>query len=374
MANEKTSVVVLYNHVGEDEYEKLEQVDPKTLGFTPEYPIHVATVTEEYRAIARALRREGFKVRLVNLQEDIRRLERLVRRNRPDAIFNLVEHFRDDAELEADVAGFFDLHGMPYTGAPPFALGLCQKKGLAKQVLLANGVPTPKFRILDHARIPKRHGLHYPLIVKPAREDASTGVEPGSVVYDYAELTARLATVFEEFDPPILVEEFIEGKELHVGVLGNDPPKMLPPIEFDFSDLPPEHPSIISYAAKWDPLDEIYHRVHTICPAKLSKRALKRVEEVSLRAYRVMACRDYARLDIRLTPRNHPYVLEVNPNPDLTEGVSFMESAEVAGYGFGETLRMMVEFALERRPAEDDVPDLAPLSPTEPPSPAERAG
>lgn len=351
MATDKTSVVVLYNHVGEDEYEKLKKVDPTTLGFKPEYPIHVATVLEEYRAIAKALRREGYRVRLFNIQEDIRRLERVVRRSPPDVIFNLVEHFRDDPALEADVAGFFDLHCIPYTGAPPFALGLCQKKGLTKQVLLANGVPTPKFRLLETAtRMPKRHGLHYPLIVKPAREDASTGVEPASVVYDYAELSARLEKVYEEFEPPILVEEFIEGRELHVGVLGNDPPRVLPPIEFDFSDLPEEHPSIISYAAKWDPLDEIYHRVHTICPPNISKRALKRVEEVSLRAYQVTGCRDYARLDIRLAAKNHPYVLEVNPNPDLTEGVSFMESAEVAGYGFAETLRRIVEFALERRP------------------------
>lgn len=350
MPNEIT-VAVVYNHVGDDEYEHLKKVDPTTLGFTPEYPIHVATVAEEYTAIGRALRREGFRVRLVNLREDIRRLQRVAGRSRPDVVFNLVEHFRDDAELEADVAGFFDLHGIPYTGAPPFALALCQKKGLAKQVMLANGVPTPKFRLLTEPRIGKRHRLHYPLIVKPAREDASTGVEASSVVYDYAQLTARLEHAFEEYAPPMLVEEFIEGRELHVSVLGNDPPEVLPPIEFDFSDLPGDHPAIISYAAKWNPLDEVYHRVHTVCPAQLSARARAKVEEVTLRAYAVSGCRDYARLDLRLAARNQPYVLEVNPNPDLTEGVSFMESAEAAGYGFGETLRMLVEFALERREA-----------------------
>jgi D-alanine-D-alanine ligase len=343
------TVAVLFNHVGDDEYEKLATVDPAKLGFEPTYDIRVPTVTEEYRAIVKALRQEGFRVRPVNVKEDVRRLERLLRHEPPDVIFNLIEHFRDAPELEANVAGMFELYGVAYTGAPPFALSLCQRKGLTKQVLLAHGVPTPKFRALMEPRMPKRHGLHYPLIVKPAREDASSGVEKESVVYDYAQLTRRLETVFQEFAPPILVEEFIEGKELHVAILGNYPPEVLPIIEWDFSDLPADHPAIISYAAKWDPLDEVFHRVHSICPARLSRRAKKNVERVALEAYRVTGCRDYARLDIRLAARSHPYVLEVNPNPDLTEGVSYMESAEVAGYGFPETLGYIVELALERR-------------------------
>lgn len=349
MSVEEISVAVVYNHTQEDVYEKIRHVDPARLGFEPEYDIHVATVQEEYKAIAKALRREGFKVRTVNIKEDIRRLQNVVRRNPPDVIFNLIEHFHDDAELEPAVAGFFDLHGIAYTGAPPFALSVCQKKGLAKQILLAYGVPTPRFRLLREPRIARRHGLRYPLIVKPSRSDASMGVEAASVVHDHDQLIKQLQKVYEEFDPPILVEEFIEGRELHVAILGNDPPMMLPAIEFDFSDLPPDHPDIISYDAKWNPLDEVYHRVHTICPAEISPRALKRVEDVALRAYALTGCRDYARLDIRLAKRNQPFVLEVNPNPDLTEGVSYMESAEAGGHGFSECLRLIVEFALERR-------------------------
>ncbi len=349
MSEPQTSVLVLYNMVGEDEYQHLKHVDPKTLGFEPVYPLDVATSAEEYLAIVKALRAEGFKVRAVNVKEDLGRLERLLRRNPPDVIFNLIEFFHESAHLEGAVAGLFELYRIPYTGAPPFALNLCQRKGLTKQVLLANGVPTPKFRSLNEPKIPRRHGLHYPLIVKPAREDASAGVDAKAVVHDYAELQARLEHVFTEFSPPILVEEFIEGRELHVGVFGNETPEVLPAVEFDFSDLPKDYPAIISYAAKWDPLQEIYHRVHSICPAKVSKRAWKKVEETCLRAYRVCGCRDYARLDIRLAG-THPYVLEVNPNPDLTEGVSFMESAHEAGYPFPTALRRIVEMALTRKP------------------------
>ena len=196
--------------------------------------------------------------------------------------------------------------------------------------------------------MPGRHGLRYPLIIKPAREDASSGVEKGSVVYNFEQLKERVTKTFEEYDPPILVEEFIEGREFHVSVLGNDPPEVLPIIEFDFSELPSDHPKIISYDAKWNPLEESFHRVHAICPAKLTKRLEKKVKAAVLDAYNITGCHDYARLDLRITEDNKVFVLEVNPNPDLTEGVSFMDSAEHYDLSFGETLAKIVECALSR--------------------------
>ncbi len=355
MSEPQPSVVVLYNHTGEDDYERLEHVDPKALDFEPEYDIRVTTVLDEYKAVASALRQEGYRARLYNVREDLRRLERLLRRNPPDVIFNLIEHFHDDAELEPAVAALFDLHEVAYTGAPPFALSLCHKKGLTKQVLVQNGVPTPRFVSVDEPRLPKRPKLKFPLIVKPAREDASSGVERESVVHDDKELQNRLQYVYDEYGIPILVEEFIEGEELHVPILGNDPPEILPPIAWDFSGLPEGYPHIITFAAKWNPLSEAYHRVHSVCPPDLPKRILRKVEKVALQAYEVTGCRDYARLDVRIGDDGNAYVLEINPNPDLTEGVSFMESAEVADYTFGETLAMIVDMALERKEEADEV-------------------
>jgi len=351
MPRTKPSVAVLYNHVDEDEYEQLRDLDPATLPFEPQYDVHVATVMEEYAAIVKGLRRAGFRARGVNLADDLRALERLLARNPPDVVFNLVEHFRSDPEHESHVAALLDVHEIPYTGSPPFALSLCRRKGLTKHVLLANGVPTPRYRVLYEPSISRRHGLHYPLIVKPAREDASAGVERDSVVHDHAALLARLEHTLAEFTGPALVEEFIEGRELHVSVWGNDPPAVLPIIEFDFSALPADHPTIISFDAKWNPIEEVFHQVSTICPARISQRARKRVHAAALAAYRVTGCRDYARLDLRLTKGDHPFVLEVNPNPDLTEGVSFMESAEEAGYTFAAALKLIVDAARARRPA-----------------------
>lgn len=344
----KTTVAVIYNHSGDDVYEKIRDVDPDSLGFEPEYNIDVATVTEEYEAIAEAIRDEGYKVNLLNINEDVQVMIDLLRKNSPDIVFNLIEFYRDDPALEYLVAGLFALYGVRFTGSSPFTLALCQRKGMTKQLLLANNVPTPRYKLLTEPKLPGRHGLHYPLIIKPAREDASSGVEKGSVVYNFEELNERVKKTFDEYDPPILVEEFIEGRELHVSVLGNNPPEVLPIIEFDFSGLPSDHPSIISYDAKWNPLEESFHRVHSICPAKLTKRVEKKVKTAVLEAYKVCGCNDYARLDIRLTKDNKVFVLEVNPNPDLTEGVSFMESSEQIGLSFGETLAKIVECALSR--------------------------
>ena len=355
----KISVAVVYNHAGEDFYEKLKEVDPESLGFEPEYKIDVATVSEEYEAIANALKNEGFKANLLNINEDIQILIDLLKKNPPDVVFNLVEFYRDDPGLEHLVAGLYSLYGVRFTGAQPFTLALCQRKGMTKQLLLANHVPTPRFKILTEPKLIRRHGLHYPIIVKPAREDASSGVEKGSVVYNLEQLHERIKKTFEEYDPPILLEEFIEGRELHVSVLGNDPPEVLPIIEFDFSELPDDYPKIISYDAKWNPLEESYHRVHSICPAKLSKRIEKKVKNAVLEAYKITGCTDYARLDLRLTKDNKVYVLEVNPNPDLTESVSFMESSENIGLSFGETLGKIVDCAL-KRPAPS-IPKIQPV-------------
>lgn len=349
MRKKKTSVALVFNHVGEDEYEKLKKVDPASLGFEPEYDIRVATVMEEYRAIDKALKSEGFRSRLFNAGDRLRTLTAFLKSDPPGVIFNLLEYFNDDVRMESAVAGLFDLYGVPYTGAPPFALALCQRKGLTKQVLLANGVPTPRFHLLLKPQLRSRHGLRYPLIVKPAQEDASVGVHRSSVVHDQSHLKEQIDQDFAEFGPSVLVEEFIEGRELHVSILGNNPPVVLPILEYDFSGLPADYPRIISYSAKWEPLKEEFHRVHTVCPAPLPKRVEARVKEKALKAYKLTGCRDYARIDMRLSQDNKAYVLEVNPNPDLTESVSFMESAEKAGLSFSRTLRMIVEMAMERK-------------------------
>jgi D-alanine-D-alanine ligase len=349
MTEKNKSVLVLFNHLEEkDEYLALRSIDPKSLDFTPQYNIHVATAQEEYDAIVKALLAVGFNAWCINIKDDFSKLHQLITLNPPNVIFNLVEFFNNNLNNEGAVAGLFDLFRVRYTGSPPFCLSLCRRKGLTKQVLLESRVATPRFRILNDPVIESSHGLQYPLIVKPSRQDGSAGVHADSVVYDYDQLLKKLAKVHSEFKCPILVEEFIEGKELHVSVLGNSPPEALPIEEFNFSELPDTHPPLITYDIKWNPLSLAYHKVHSFCPAAIDSKTEKLVKEQVLKAFAATCCRDYARIDVRLAKDGVPYILEVNPNPDLTEGVSFMESAEKAGLSFSETLRRIVGFALER--------------------------
>jgi D-alanine-D-alanine ligase len=350
MSPGKKTVLVLFNQSEKDEYESLRAIDPASLDFAPSYTIHVATVQEEYDAIVGALRDEGFEASCVNLQDKISTLHRLVTQNPPDVIFNLVESFHTDLQREGAVAGFYELYRVRYTGASSFCLALCRRKGLTKSVLLQHGLATPRFLTLERPVIKRNHGLRYPLIIKPSWQDGSAGVEACSVVHDYAHLKKQLDSVYQRFKMPILVEEFMEGKELHISVMGNDPPVALPVIEYDFSQLVDDHPPVITYDIKWNPLVLPYHRVHSLCPAQIGKKTEKLVMEHALRAYAATYCRDYARVDLRMGNDGVPYILEVNPNPDLTEGVSFMESAEKAGVSFSEALRRLVMFALKRNP------------------------
>ncbi|MBN1570269.1 MAG: ATP-grasp domain-containing protein [Acidobacteria bacterium] len=350
MAQRKKRILVLYNHVEKDEYEAMRLIDPATLDFTPEYSIHVATVQEEYDAIVHALREADFESEGLNLKDDLPALLRVVTQNPPNAIFNLVEFFHNDLKREGAVAGLYELCKMRYTGAGPFCLSLCRRKGLTKRVLLHHGLATPNFLVLNRPFMEPEHGLRYPLIIKPSLQDGSAGVESRSVVREYPELINRLDEIFTQYGSPILVEEFIEGKELHVSVLGNFPPMVLPLLEYDFSQLQEDHPPVITYDIKWNPLVLPYHKVHSICPARVDKATENLVVEHALKAYEATFCRDYARIDLRLGADGTPYILEVNPNPDLTEGVSFMESAEKAGLSFSETLKRIVTFALERTP------------------------
>ncbi|HSD63866.1 MAG TPA: hypothetical protein VLB50_08700, partial [Ignavibacteriaceae bacterium] len=161
-------------------------------------------------------------------------------------------------------------------------------------------------------------------------------------------LTDRINFVIGSFRQPALVEEFIDGRELNVAVLGDKNPAALPISEIDFTEMPDSLYNIVSYQAKWDPNHEAYHKTIPCCPAKLPKRIEKKAKEIALHAFRIMNCRDYARVDMRLAANDKLYVLEVNPNPDLTESAGFMRSAEAAGYSYIRTLKSIINLALKR--------------------------
>jgi D-alanine-D-alanine ligase and related ATP-grasp enzymes len=186
------------------------------------------------------------------------------------------------------------------------------------------------------------------MIVKPLREDASIGIENSSVVCDIESLRQRVAFVVKTYNQPALVEEYIEGRELNVAIIGNERPTILPISEIDFSKLPPNYPKIVTYNAKWVEGTAEYIGTVGTCPAKLTSGVEQRVRDIARQAYMLMEIRDYARVDIRLNASNTPYVLEVNPNPDISRDTGFARSARAAGMTFEDMLAKIIETALER--------------------------
>jgi D-alanine-D-alanine ligase len=239
--------------------------------------------------------------------------------------------------------------GIPYTGASAMSLANCQNKILAKRLLSSSGIRIPHFFIVYAKSARYSHKLNYPLFVKPAFEDASVGIENESIVSNSKELKKRIDYVLKNFSYPVLVEEYIEGRELNVSVMGDKRLQVLPISEIDFSTMPDYLHNIVSYQAKWDPHHESFHKTIPICPAVIPLKIEKKAKEIAFKAFKVMGCRDYARVDIRLSKDNTLYVLEVNPNPDITDGAGFMRSAERGGMTYSQVLKRIVKYALGRR-------------------------
>jgi D-alanine-D-alanine ligase len=190
--------------------------------------------------------------------------------------------------------------------------------------------------------------LSYPVIVKPSREDASVGISDESVVYSLAELRRQVRFIQEEFEQPALVEQYIEGREVNVAIMGNRKPVVLPISEIDFSGLTDDMHKIVSYDAKWMQGTVAFSGTQGICPAKVTAEEEALLKDIALRCYRVIGCRDYARVDIRLTRNKTPYVLEVNPNPDISDDAGFARSAMAYGLTFHQVVGKIVDYALER--------------------------
>ncbi len=265
----------------------------------------------------------------------------------PDAVFNFVESIEGNTNFEIYFAGLYDLLGFEYTGNKPETLGNCLVKSRTKQILQSHKIKTPKHFTCELNYIPKQSELKlkYPLILKLLREDASIGISEFSVVKNYNQLVERLNYLFNSFNQEVLIEEFIDGRELNVAILGN---KILPISEISFETLPGNLPKIITYEAKWSEESIYYKNTIPKCPASLETKVEEKVKEVAWKAFEALECRDYARVDIRLNKNNIPYVIEVNPNPDISPDTGFVRSAQTANINYEQLLYTIISFAIER--------------------------
>jgi D-alanine-D-alanine ligase len=306
------------------------------------------SVLSRLHAVQEALFSLNYPVQALEARGDLAALLLQIGSARADLVFNLCEEFLGRSRLEMNIAALLELLDIPFTGSSSLALGLSQDKGKTKSILAHQGIPTPAYCVWQPGKDRLLAGLRFPLIIKPLREDASLGIDNDAFIPDEKTLKQQVQKIYHGYGQPVLVEEYIDGRELNVSILGNEKAKVLPISEIDFSSMPPGLPRICSYAAKWVENSREFSSTIPRCPASLPPPVKKRVKEVSLEAYRAMDCRDYARVDIRLSPEGVPYVLEINANPDISLDAGMTRSAKMAGFTYPEFIARIVEFSWAR--------------------------
>jgi D-alanine-D-alanine ligase len=298
-------------------------------------------------AIGVALGEAGYDAQLIPVDGDLVDLRTRLLELNPDCAFNLCESLAGDARLESAVPLLLEVLGLPFTGSPPEVLSFGLRKDRVKNRLQAAGISTPDGRVLT--RPGDTCDLPFPLIVKPVREDGSVGIWRTSVVHDEAQLTAAVAALMGTLRQPCLVEQFIDGREFNVALLGHPTPRVLPLSEIDFGGLPEGAPHIVSYDAKWSTGSEDDLGTVPVIHPVLGSAVAARVRRVATDAFRAVGVRDYGRVDVRLAAGGVPYVVDVNPNCDLSPNAGMARAAGAFGIDFRALVGLLVNYALRRR-------------------------
>lgn len=272
-----------------------------------------------------------------------------VARNDADLVFNLVDSYGGDDGKDLHIPAFLDLIGVKYTGSGPHGLLLAQDKALAKKIIGFHGIHTPFSMVVHRGRLDYADDITFPLIVKPSSEDGSIGITQKSVVGSVKELMERIHDLHDQFaDSPVLIEEYIEGREIYAGILGNDPAEALPLVELDLSKLPDDAPRIAGREVKFDKDSEAYRVTKSAIVENLDEETTKALQDAAKTAYRALKLRDYGRIDMRLREDGKIYVIEANPNPWLTKTAEFAMAARGSDRTYTETIKAIIEAATAR--------------------------
>jgi D-alanine-D-alanine ligase len=297
--------------------------------------------------VVTALKELGHEVRPLGMTDDLGVLRTAIMEWKPDVAFNLLEEFQGVGLYDQHVVSYLELMRVPYTGCNPRGLMLTHDKPLMKKILAFHRVPTPRFATFPIGRRgnpPRR--LTYPLLAKLAVEDASLGISQASVVQTEEKLMERVAYLHNEFHTDVIAEEFIAGRELYVGVIGNQRLTTFPVWEMTFANMPKDQPRIATAKVKWD---EEYQKKLGIAtgPAKdLPEGMPDQLARLCKRIFRILNLSGYARMDLRLGDDGRAFVLEANANPNLAYGEDFAESAETVGVDFPDLIRRILNLGL----------------------------
>lgn len=303
----------------------------------------------EYDVIE-SLRERGHDVRVLGIHDDLAGIRPTAGFFEPHVVFNLMEAFAGVTTFDQNVVSYLELLRLPYTGCNPRGLILARDKALSKQLLAYHRIPVPNFVVVRRGRkpvLPKRLG--FPLIVKSLFFEASTGISQASVVENHEQLARRVQFIHDSLGTAAIVEQFIDGRELYVGVIGNERLEAFPVWEMSFASMPDNRWKIATERVKWSTQYQKKHGIMTD-RATLDAAALDRIQHIAKRAYRALDLSGYARIDLRMDDEGKPYVIEANPNPNLAYGEDFAESAEVSGVSYERLLERIMTLGIRWEP------------------------
>ncbi len=323
-------------------------VPPQTLeGLDARQVLQVRT---EYDVV-RALETLGHAVQVVGLSAELEPIRRSVEEWQPQVLFNLMMEFRDEGAFQVHLASYLELLGLRYTGCSSRGILLSRDKELCKKILRYHRIPTPAFAVFRRGRALRRPAaLRFPLIVKTVDEEASLGISQASVVRDEQQLRERITFVHERMDCDALAEEYVQGRELNVSMLGNQRLQILPVWEMVFEKLPEGSEPIATEHAKWDPVYQKRVGIDTRAADNLSDDVRARIARLARRAYRALGLCGYARLDLRLDEQDRVWVIEANAMPDVARAEDFAAAAAAAGLEYEALIQRILNLALRQPP------------------------
>lgn len=336
----RKSVRIIFNDDGADNY----VLDGKV--------IKLDSAKENVLEINQRLIEEGFEVKVIPLKSERSGLRDFIREIEgidDTLVFNLCEGALGKSSFEMHIAALLELYGVRFTGSGPLTLGMALNKSLTKDILNSQDIVTPEHCVVSEPPSRLKRNLKFPLIVKPLKEDASIGIDSGAVVRTMKELKARVEYIVSKFVQPAIIEEYIEGREFNIAVIGNGrETRPLPPSEIDFKAFPPDLPKICCYEAKWVASSPLYKGTVPVCPANIPDALADEFQAIAVKAYKAMGCRDYARVDMRLGEDGNIKVLEVNPNPDISSDAGLARAAKAVGLDYNRLLLEIMRSAEKR--------------------------
>ncbi|TFG19394.1 MAG: D-alanine--D-alanine ligase [Promethearchaeota archaeon] len=303
---------------------------------------------ETIEAIHSALSSAGYEVELMPLDLDF---AQHFKSKTVDFVFNIAEGLRGESR-ESHIPAFLEMHGVPYSGSGVLTQALTLSKSRTKEILVYYKIPTPKYQLFRTGREKLKSNLAFPLIVKPDSQGSSAGIINDSVVHTQSAMYTQIERVIHEFGSPVLVEQFLPGREFTVGILGNDPAITLPIIEVNFDHLPPEFAKIDSYESKWTYDVPGVNANPLKCPADIPIKLQNQIVKIALKTYKALNCFDFCRIDVRVDHLGQPHVLELNalpglnPNPEIHS--RFPLACEVAGLSYNDMILTILNIALKR--------------------------